>query len=62
MPQQSHKKGVKNFVATALRLPGYCWIAIQSQNWILDLDCQSSFPISIQIQYIKLFYHDIKIS
>jgi len=38
------------------------WIVIQSQNWILDLDCQSSFAISIQIQSIKLFYHDIKIS
>ncbi len=26
------------------------WSTIQSQNWILDLDCQSSFVISIQIQ------------
>jgi hypothetical protein len=25
-------------------------LTIQSQNWILDLDCQSSFVISIQIQ------------
>ncbi len=30
------------------------WLTIQSQNWILDLDCQSSFAISIQIQNIRI--------
>ena len=31
------------------------WLAIQNQNRILDLDCQSSFCISIQIQKQSYF-------
>jgi len=38
------------------------WLTIQSQKWILDLNCQSSFVISIQIQNIELFYQEIKFS
>jgi len=30
------------------------WLTIQTQNQILDLDCQSSFVVSIQIQNIRI--------
>jgi len=32
------------------------WLTIQSQNRILDLDCQSSFVISFQIQNIRIIF------
>jgi len=35
------------------------WLTIQSQNWILDLDCQPSFSISIQIQTIAVYLENV---